>query len=129
MGTGDVNVLAGWIGLLCGIITGSYLGLFFYKDDWAGGYSSFRRRMLRLGHISFFGLGFVNIMYGLTTRAVDISVALPGLTAASFIVGAVTMPLCCYLTAWRKRFRHFFPIPVISVALGVILVLLAWLSS
>ena len=36
-----------------------------------GGYGSFRRRLTRLGHIAFFGLGFVNLFYGLGDGAFE----------------------------------------------------------
>ncbi len=128
MPAGDLNIIAGWIGILFGVLAGSYLGLFYYKDDWAGGYASFRRRMLRLGHIAFFGLGIVNILYGLTVKSSGVVVPLPTLASISLVFGAAAMSVCCYLTAWRKPFRHLFPIPVVSVALGVVLFLIGWVS-
>ena len=128
MAVGQINLLAGWIGILCGVLSGSCIGLFFHKENWAGGYGSFRRRMLRLGHISFFGLGIVNLMFGLSVTSGGLSSACPDLAAGGFILGAITMPLLCYLTAWRKPFRHFFAIPVLSVGVGIILVLFGWLS-
>jgi hypothetical protein len=126
MAVGQVNLLAGWIGILCGVLSGSCIGLFFHKEDWAGGYDSFRRRMLRLGHISFFGLGIVNLVFGLSVETGSLSSPSLNIIAVSFIIGAFTMPLFCYLTAWRRPFRHFFPIPVLSIALGLILVLAGW---
>jgi hypothetical protein len=38
----------------------------------------------------------------------------------SFIVGAATMPTVCFLSAWRKPFRHLFFVPVGAVLIGVI---------
>lgn len=128
MEAANLSLLAGWIGILCGIIAGAGIGLYFHDDEWAGGYGSFRRRMLRLGHIAFFGLGFVNLLFGLTVRMQGLPVPYPGAAAGSLVLGAFTMPLCCYLTAWRKPFRHLFPIPVLSVAVGTILVLAGWFS-
>ena len=125
---GELNIIAGWIGILFGVLAGSYLGLFYYKDDWAGGYASFRRRMLRLGHIAFFGLGIVNILYGLTVKSLGLAVPLPALASMSLVVGAAAMPVCCYLTAWRTPFRQFFPIPVVCVTSGVVLFLIGWVS-
>jgi hypothetical protein len=55
------NLLVGWVGMLGGVISGTLIGLFFKREDWMGGYGWFRRRLTRLGHISFFGLGFLNI--------------------------------------------------------------------
>jgi hypothetical protein len=84
--------------------------------------------MLRLGHIAFFGLGIVNILYGLTVKSVGSSVPLPELASASLVIGAAAMSACCYLTAWKTPFRQFFPIPVVSVAIGVVLLLIGWVS-
>src|SRR4051812_205671 len=51
----DLNIAAAWIGILCGVLGGAVVGLFFHRDEWLGGYGSWRRRLARLGHISFFG--------------------------------------------------------------------------
>ena len=45
------------------------LGLFFHRENWLGGYASLKRRMYRLGHISFFGLGAVNLLFWLTVKS------------------------------------------------------------
>lgn len=123
-----VNLYAAWIGIFLGFATGAVIGLFFHREDWLEGYGSWRRRMTRLGHISFFGLGFINLAFALTTAHVDLE-ATGTLTAARwsgwlFIVGAVTMPLLCFLSAYRKPFRHLFFIPVGSliVAAGILLI-------
>src|SRR5206468_12363049 len=56
MQTPQLNLLAAWSGILLGFISGLVFGLFFHREGWLGGYSSFKRRLYRLGHISFFGL-------------------------------------------------------------------------
>ena len=43
--------LFAWIWVLGGIISGSCIGLFFYRQDWLGGYDAWERRMVRLGHV------------------------------------------------------------------------------
>jgi hypothetical protein len=43
-------------------------------------------------------------------------------------VGAVTMPLTCFLAAWRAPLRQLFPLPVTAV-IGAIVSLLAGWSS
>src|SRR6476659_1498472 len=40
-----VMLVTGWSGMLGGVVSGAVLGLFFHKDDWMGGYASFRRRL------------------------------------------------------------------------------------
>ena len=122
------NLLAGWLGILGGVASGAVIGLFFHREDWMGGYSSYRRRLTRLGHISFFGLGFLNMMFALTTSLVALSPTAQRLASLGLIVGAVTMPLCCFLSAWRKPFRHLFPIPVAGLSGGVVALLVGWVA-
>jgi len=118
-----LNLHAAWIGFLMGCVSGAVTGLFFHGENWLGGYASWPRRMVRLGHLAFWGLAFLNLAFALTVRALDLT---SGLTAPSMllIVGAITMPLVCYLSAWRKYFRHIFFIPALSVTIAVILVLM-----
>ena len=123
------NLLAGWIAMLAGAISGAIIGLFFHREEWMGGYSSFRRRMTRLGHISFWGLGFINILFALSVKAFELSSGNVRIASAAFILGLITMPLCCFLTAWRKPFRHLFPVPVISVLAGIVFFLMGWAAK
>ena len=117
------NLWTGWAATLAGIVSGAVIGIFFQREEWLGGYASHRRRLLRLGHISFFGLGFTNILFGLTGRVL---VPVPGTAAVLMIASAVTMPICCFLTAWRPRFRILFPLPVLSAAAGILMLLMNW---
>lgn len=116
-------LVCSWIGLLLGVLSGALIGLFFHRDDFMGGYHSFRRRLARLGHISFFGLGFLNFFFVLTGALLvfDESQARPA--ALALLTGAAAMPTICFLTAWKKPFRHLFFIPVSAVALGIVLTL------
>ena len=115
--------------MLLGVVVGAMIGLLFHDDSWAGGYQSWRRRMMRLGHISLFGIGLINLMFGLTLRAVTVPDPHAGVASIGFMIGMVTMPLCCFLAAWRKPFRHFFPVPVVSVLLGIVTLLLGWAQT
>lgn len=118
------NLLAGWIAMLAGAVSGAVIGLFFHREEWMGGYSSFRRRMTRLGHISFWGLGFVNILFALSVKALELSAMSVRIASGAFILGLITMPLCCFLTAWRKPFRYSFPVPVLSIVVGIVFLLM-----
>lgn len=114
-----INWQFGWCLILSAFVTGSFLGLFFDREDFLGGYGSFRRRLFRLGHVAQAALGMLNVLY-----AVSAGPASPPWTgqAASvcFIVGGVSMPLVCYLTGWRPGFRHLFPVPVVALVLAVL---------
>ena len=115
-----VNLLAGWISILLGFVAGAVPGLFFWREEWLGGYGSWRRRMLRLAHISFFGLGFINLAFALTAARLTLPAAEGSLLWASrlLLAGNVAMPLTCYLAAWKVSFRHLFAVPVTCMVLG-----------
>ena len=113
------NLMAGWIAMIAGATSGATIGLFFHREEWMGGYASLRRRMIRLGHIAFFGLGIINVLFALSLAAIPIPRACAGYASAGFAVSLVTMPACCFMTAWRTGFRYLFPIPVISVLVGL----------
>ncbi len=120
------NLLTGWIAILGGIVSGAIAGLFFHRDDWMGGYNSYRRRMARLGHIAFAGLGFLNLAFAVTAGPMKLGEPALKVASIAFIAGAVTMPTCCFLTAWRKFLRHLFPIPVAAILTGLIAILAGW---
>jgi hypothetical protein len=116
-----VNLLAGWTSVLLGFAAGAVPGLYFWREEWLGGYGSWRRRMVRLAHISFFGLGFINIFFALTVWQLGLSGGTGPLHWASWLLvaGNCAMPAVCYLAAWRLPFRQLFFIPVICEVLGV----------
>ena len=118
----DINVVVAWIGFLLGALTGAIPGLFFHRENWLGGYLSWRRRLVRLAHISFFGLGILNLCLVWTDEYKEINsgIRLPSIL---MVIGAITMPLVCYLSAWKKLFRLLFPIPAGSILLAILLVL------
>lgn len=117
-------VRAGWLGMLLGVVSGALLGLFFHREDWMGGYASHRRRLARLGHISFFGLALVNFCLAVTQALRPLPEPWGRVAMWSLLVGAATMPAVCFLTAWRKPLRHLFFLPVCGVLNGVLCALL-----
>jgi hypothetical protein len=113
-----INITAAWVGFALGAVSGAIPGLFFHNMDWLGGYTSWPRRLIRLAHISFFGIGFLNLGMGLTCKVMDVD---PGWASALMLLGAVMMPTVCYLSAFKPSFRHLFFIPAGSVLLSIVL--------
>jgi len=111
---GSFHLYFAWIWILVGLVSGAVIGMFFHDEAWLGGYASWRRRMLRLGHVAFLGTGLLNFAFALSVDHVGLERA-PGVPAVLLVVGAVTMPLVCFLSAWRKGFRNFFAVPVVSL--------------
>lgn len=117
IGLAQPNLLVAWTWILLGFISGMLMGLKFHQPDWLGGYASHKRRLYRLGHISFFGLGAVNLMFYFTVRGFPASTSL-AIASGALITGALTMPVCCLLMAHWPKLRPLFAVPVISLLLG-----------
>jgi hypothetical protein len=116
--TPQLNLLAAWLGILLGFASGLILGLFFHREDWLGGYSSLKRRLYRLAHISFFGLGAVNLFFYFTVQRLSAAGLALGVAGWAFVLGAASMPLCCVLMAHWPRAHPLFAVPVLSLLLG-----------
>jgi len=114
----EINLLFAWTWVLAGFASGLIMGLFFNREDWLGGYTSLKRRLFRLAHISFFGLGAVNLMYYLTARFALQPSALQAVAAWGFVVGGVTMPLVCVIMARWTQAKMLFAVPVLSLLLS-----------
>ena len=121
----QINLIAAWIGILLGFLSGMVLGLFFHRENWLGGYASLPRRLYRLAHISFFGLGAVNLLFFFTARTLALSGPLAEVASWAFLVGAVSMPVCCVVMAHFPRTQPIFGVPVLSLIAGGALTLLA----
>jgi hypothetical protein len=85
--------------------------------------------MVRLGHISFFGMGVMNILFAVSVSNLPAPAVYVQPASLAFVVAAISMPICCFLTAWRKSWRHLFPIPVIATFAGVGLLLTGWVRA
>lgn len=120
----QINLLAAWMGILLGFLSGLALGLFFHREDWLGGYGSFKRRLYRLAHISFFGLGAVNFFFYFTARTLPMGSML-SLASSAFVAGAITMPICCVIMAHFPKTHLLFALPVLSLVTGGILTIAA----
>jgi len=114
----NLNLFLAWLWILLGFVTGMVLGLFFRDEHWLGGYGSFQRRMYRLAHISFFGLGAVNLLFWLTAQNVSLTGPFAGIASWAFVVGAITMPVCCGIMAHFPKAHLLFTVPVVSLILG-----------
>ena len=121
------NEVFGWCWILCGLLAGLALGMRFHAEDWLGGYASHPRRLLRLGHISFLGLGILNILFALSAPQLRLPPEHLGVASWAFIAGALSMPACCAIMAWRRELHLVFAVPVTSLLLGTGLVVFGYL--
>ena len=114
----QINLLLAWLWILLGFVSGMMLGMFFHREGWLGGYGSFKRRMYRLAHISFFGLGAVNLLFYLTARNSPSATPLLQWASVALVVGALAMPVCCLVMAHVPKAHLIFAVPVVSLIAG-----------
>lgn len=127
MSAGAINLVIVWLWIILGFVSGFVFGSYFHREEWLGGYTSFRRRLYRLAHISFFGMALINLMFYFTIQWIPafdgmgshlrLSFPIPAVAIPSwgFIIGAVSMPACCFAVAHHVKLRAIFLIPVASL--------------
>ena len=74
-------------------------------------------------HMEIRGLGIINVLFALTLTSSGVVLSYPAVASASLAAAVFVMPAVCFLTAWKKPFRHIFPLPVILVAVSLLLLL------
>ncbi|MCB0309851.1 MAG: hypothetical protein KDD42_01370 [Bdellovibrionales bacterium] len=109
-----LHLLLGWISMTLGILSGATIGIFFHRESWLGGYDTVARRMIRLGHISFFGMAFFNFSFVTTLLVLDEQIPYCALGSIGLVLATVSMPLICFLSARWGISRAIFSIPVLS---------------
>lgn len=113
------NAVFGWGLVLAGFASGALLGLGFHREGFLGGYGSYARRLLRLGHIALVALGMLNVLYAIYPGPFAGTTA-AAIAGVGLMVGGVSMPVACFLAAWREPLRFLFPVPVIALVASAI---------
>ena len=124
-----MNRTIGWASLAAGVATGLVMGLWSFDGPlpspaWLGEYSDTPRRLARLGHNAFFGLGILNIL--LSRELVESSLREKGrrIASLSMNVGNVLLPISLFVAAIWPPAKYAMAIPATSVF--VALCLAAW---
>ena len=117
-----INWWIGWSMILAAFVGGAIVGIWFHQENFLGGYTSFRRRIVRLGHIALAELGILNVVFALSPWP-EPGEGIAWAASACFVVGGLLMPLVCFLTGWRAAWRHAFFIPVLCLIAAVIFTL------
>ena len=120
------NLAVGWGSMAIGALTGLVLGLWSFGGpvsvpDLLGEYDTLPRRLMRLGHIAFFGLGILNILMAVhlgRLRSVD-SHAKLALSAMNF--GNIFLPLTLISAAFFEPLKYLMSLPATAVAVALII--------
>ena len=127
-----LNLAFGWVWITMGFLSGAMLGMGFHKEYFMGGYGSWERRLARLGHIAFFGTGFLNVLVGLSGLMLTQVQRSGGLWYAmswSFVIGALAMPICCFIAARWIKAKSIFVVPVVALTGGGVMMSVIALSA
>src|SRR5262249_56468790 len=101
---GRSNRVIGWVSLVLGAGTGLTLGLWSFNGpvpvpEWLGGYDEVSRRLARLGHIAFFGLGIINILLARELPRLTLGRSLVRAASGTMNFGNVFLPPTLFLSS------------------------------
>jgi len=121
-----MNRFIGWTSLVAGIATGLVMGLWSFDGPapvpgWLGDYDDLSRRLARLGHIAFIGLGILNILLSRELTALALGPGARRIAAAAMNVGNVLLPLALLAAAaWHPaKYATAVPALCVFVAMGL----------
>ena len=106
-----LNWQLGWWLVLLAFVTGAGLGLFFHRDNFLGGYNSFRRRIVRLGHIALAALGMLNVIFSYSPWPLTAFTAYAPLFLVAAGIGALIVAALVLLGTVAKREDPYYERP------------------
>jgi len=126
---GHSNRAIAWTGFCLGVISGSLMGLWAFNGPldppaWIGDYENTPRRFTRLGHISFFGIGYLNLLLARQLPGFDFERRVKALALRCMNAANILLPLLLFAAAAYAPLEYLLPIPVIATLAA--LVIAAW---
>jgi hypothetical protein len=118
------NRLVGWTSLTLGAATGLVMGLWSFDGpapvpELLGSYDDVSRRLARLGHIAFFGLGILNLLLARELASLALSSAAKRAASRAMNVGNVFLPLTLFAAAAYHPLKYLMSIPATAVLLAL----------
>ena len=120
------NRTVGWSSLALGAITGLILGLWSFDGpvtvpQMLGDYADTSRRLARLGHIAFFGLGILNLLIARELPASALRTAQRRIVSLAMNLGNLLLPPTLFAAAAYRPLKYVMPGPALAVTLALIL--------
>jgi hypothetical protein len=121
-----LNIAVGWTSLATGAVTGLVLGLWSFGGpvpvpEWIGDYNSLPRRLLRLGHIAFFGLGILNIMLARHLGRLRSLSHHRRLALGAMNVGNIFLPITLMIAAAVEPAKYLMSVPAMAVTIALVI--------
>lgn len=123
----DWNRCIGWWSLAVGIAVGLVIGLWSFDGPvatptWIGGYADTSRRLLRLGHIAFIGLGLLSIVLADELGRSSLGAPARRLASRLMAVGNIFLPVLLVGASMWRPLKYLMGVPATCVFVAMVLV-------
>ena len=120
------NRIVGFTSLAVGAGSGLIMGLWSFDGPvtvpgWLGEYGDTSRRLFRLGHIAFFGLGILNLLLAQELVRRSSVGRLERAASLAMNFGNVFLPTTLWAAAILHPLKYLMPLPATSVLLAMLL--------
>jgi len=120
------NRRIGWTSAAVGGITGLILGLWsfdgpFPVPGFLGEYGDTSRRLVRLGHIAFFGLGILNLLTATQLERKWLGERASRATSRLMNFGNIFLPLTLFAASIYQPCKYLMPLPALAVTTAMCL--------
>ena len=119
------NRRVGWVSTCLGAGTGLVMGLWSFDGPvqvpgWLGEYDQTARRLARLGHIAWFGLGILNLLVAGELR--NSALGRWGRRTASWAMnfGNIFLPLTLFAASAYRPLKYFMGAPALAVFVALV---------
>jgi len=89
--------------------------------EWLGAYGDVSRRLARLGHIAFLGLGIIDVLLARELPRLALSAAMRRTASVAMILGNALLPPALFAAAACRPCKYLLPVPAIAVFVAVVL--------
>lgn len=126
---GGFNRLVAWMGFCFGVASGALMGLWAFDGPlgvpgWIGDYGDTSRRLLRLGHIAFFGIGILNLLLVRELPLLNVGYRAKAVAARCMNAANVFLPFTLIAAAAHAPLKYLLPLPVLGALVALCVV--AW---
>jgi amino acid transporter len=120
------NRVVGWSSLAVGVGTGLMMGFWSFDGpvavpQWLGEYGDTSRRLARLGHIAFLGLGILNILLAAELGRFELPARARQTAAAAMNFGNIFLPLTLWGAAAYHPLKYTMPFPAVAVFVALLI--------
>jgi hypothetical protein len=118
-----------WVGFCAGAASGLVMGLWAFDGPvavpaWVGEYGGTSRRLMRLGHIAFFGIGILNLLLVRELPALRLGQGAKAAAATGMNVANIFLPSILFAAALLPPLKYLLGVPAAGAFIA--LCIAAW---